>query len=52
MCCAIGVIGEGVLTNRIRLCILDMSVSGTTHVHQHLHIRILTFEQTKRDFLM
>ena len=26
MCSAIGVIGEGVLTNRIRLCILDMSV--------------------------
>ena len=26
MCSAIGAIGEGVLTNRIRLCILDMSV--------------------------
>ena len=25
MCSAIGAIGEGVLTNRIRLCILDMS---------------------------
>ena len=24
MCSAIGAIGEGVLTNRIRLCILDM----------------------------
>ena len=25
MCSAIGAIGEGVLTNHIRLCILDMS---------------------------
>ena len=25
MCSAIGAIGEGVLTNRIRLCILDMN---------------------------
>ena len=30
MCSAIGAIGEGVLTNRIRLCILDMIGNGGT----------------------
>ena len=32
MCSAIGAIGEGVLTNRIPLCILDMSV-----ISRHRH---------------
>ena len=31
MCSAIGAIGEGVLTNRIRLCILDMSGNSVLH---------------------
>ena len=35
MCSAIGAIGEGVLTNRIRLCILDMSGVGIFEKRRH-----------------